>query len=173
MERQTWDHSAVSTERVDAEVVDFAIAAYREEGRWSVSALPSRIATSVESLSAALRQFPGEGGVFGFVGVGDEFFIAVRENAGRLRGFVSDAAAVLDWSLAEELADALDLDVDEEDLEEYVPLGDLRIFADFGMTESDIELVCEEGDLYPDEQVRSIAKRLGFDGELKSALRSR
>ena len=173
MERQTWDHSAVSTERVDSDVVDFAIAAYREEGRWSVSALPSRIATSVESLAAALRQFPGEGGVFGFVGVGDEFFIAVRENSGRLRGFVSDAAAVLDWSLAEELADALDIDMDEEDLEEYVPLGDLRIFADFGITESDIELVCEEGDFYPDEQVRSIAKRLGFDGELKSALRSR
>lgn len=170
----TWDHAPVGAQQVNADSIDFAVAVFREEGRWSVSSLPARLATSPQSLLMALRQLPGEGGVFGFVGIGDECFVALREIAGHARGFVSDAAAVYDWSLADELADELEWDVDDEDdLDEVEPVGDLAIFADFGLDADEVALVCQDDELYPDEQVRSIAKRLGFGVELATALRAR
>ena len=56
----------------------------------------------MDSLISALSRFPGEGGVFGAVTVGDDFFLLVRE-IGRGRWILlSDGAASWDWSLAEE-----------------------------------------------------------------------
>ena len=34
-------------------------------------------------------------------------------------------------------------------------------------------MICEDEEMYPDEQVRAIAKRLGFARELAEALRGR
>jgi len=34
-------------------------------------------------------------------------------------------------------------------------------------------MICQDEELYPDEQVRTIAKRLGFAAELAAALRGR
>jgi putative tRNA adenosine deaminase-associated protein len=147
---------------VDLSEVDFAIAAFREEGRWSVAVLPARIAGSAASLVAALRQFPGEGGTFGFVGVDDEYFVALLQSGSRTRGFISDAIAILDSPGPRELAELMQIDVDDEELEDYIAIGDLSIFADFGLDADAVELVCEDEDLFPDEQVRSIANRLGF-----------
>lgn len=158
---------------MDPNAVDFAVAAFREEGRWTVTALPARMAASAESLIAALRQLPGEGGTFGFVGAADDYFVAVRVSAGQVRGVISDALAILDSPLAEELADVLQVEVDDEELEDYVAIGDLGIFADFGLDADELELVCEDEELYPDEQVRSIANRLGFGAELRLALGAR
>jgi putative tRNA adenosine deaminase-associated protein len=163
----------VSAEPVDPQGVDFAIAAFREEGNWSVAALPARMAASAQSLIAALRQLPGEGGTFAFVGLEDEYFVAIRESAGRTRGFISDAMAILDSPLAEELAEVLQIDVDDDELEDYLAIGDLSIFADFGMDADAVELICEDADLFPDEQVRSIANRVGFGTQLRSAMRTR
>lgn len=158
---------------VDLGEVDFAIAAFREEGRWSVAVLPARIAGSAASLVAALRQFPGEGGTFGFVGVDDEYFVALLQSGSRTRGFISDAIAILDSPWAEELAELMQIDVDDEEIEDYIAIGDLSIFADLGLDADAVELVCEDEDLFPDEQVRSIANRLGFGAELRSVLRDR
>ena len=41
------------------EGIDFAVAAYREEGEWQVVELVHDVLTDVERLSAALRRFPG------------------------------------------------------------------------------------------------------------------
>ena len=34
-------------------------------------------------------------------------------------------------------------------------------------------MICQDEEMYPDEQVRAIAKRLGFARELTAALRTR
>jgi hypothetical protein len=34
-------------------------------------------------------------------------------------------------------------------------------------------MICQDEELYPDEQVRAVAKRLGFAAELATALRGR
>ena len=163
----------MSAEEVTAEVVDFAVAAYREEGRWTVVPLPPHAVTTAEGMVAALRQLPGEGGVFGIVGIADEFFILAHTVREGVRIMISDAAALLDWSLAQEAADLIGLEWDEADIEEFEAAGDVELCADFGLAGAELVMICEDEELYPDEQVRAIAKRLGFATELAEALRGR
>ena len=136
------------------------------------SSLPARVATSMDDLISTLRQLPGEGGVFGLIGVVDEYFIVVRQAAGSSRAMISDGAAILDWALAEEAADVIGLDIDDDDLEDFEPVGDMSIFADFGLGADELGLLCRDEDLYPDQQIKAIAKRLGFSEQLKSVLRA-
>lgn len=152
--------------------VEFAVAAWREEGRWQVSALPAATAADYETLIASLRAYPGEGGVFAFLGLEGDCLVAVRAERGRQRLLVGDGVAILDWDLLDDLADAAGLDVDEDELEEFEPVGDLDMFADFGMTAEDVAMLCEDDDLLPEDLVRSIAKRLGFADQLRTALRT-
>ena len=156
-----------------ADVVDFAVAAYREEGRWTVVPLPPHAVTTAQGFVASLRQLPGEGGVFGIVGVADEFFILAHTVRDGVRLMISDAAALLDWSLAQEAADLIGLEWDEDDIEEFEAAGDVSLCTDFGLDGAELVMICQDEELYPDEQVRAIAKRLGFAKELAAALRSR
>jgi len=141
---------------------------YREEGRWNVAALPARGSTTMENLLDAVRRFPGEGGVMGAVAVGDEFFVIVRESGQGRRLMVSDGASTLDWSLADEAATLIGFD--EDDPEEYEPIGDVGLLEDFGVSADDIVAICQDEDLYPDEQLAAIARRLGFGDQWQSAL---
>jgi putative tRNA adenosine deaminase-associated protein len=104
----------------------------------------------------------------GAVAVGDEFFVIVRESGQGRRLMVSDGASTLDWSLADEAATLLGFD--EDDPEEYEPIGDVGLLADFGVSADDIVAICQDEDLYPDEQLAAIAQRLGFEDQWQSAL---
>jgi len=147
--------------------VDFALALWREEGRWAASALPTRLATSMDSLIAGLRQLPGEGGVWGVVGVvadSDDladFFVVVRQNAQQSRVLLSNAGAQLDWSLAAQAGVLIGLTDDDDEFDDFEPVGDLDMFADFGLDADDLALICEDESLYPDEQILAVAGRLG------------
>lgn len=163
----------MSVEEVTADVVDFAIAAYREEGRWTVVSLPPHAVVTAEGFVASLRQLPGEGGVFGVVAVADEFFILAHTVRDGVRLMISDAAALLDWTLAQEAAELIGLEWDEADIEEFEAAGDVSLCADFGLDGPELIMICEDEEMYPDEQVRAVAKRLGFAGELAAALRGR
>lgn len=141
---------------------------YREEGRWNVAALPARGSTTLDNLLDALRRFPGEGGVMGAVAVGDEFFVLVRESGQGRRLMLSDGASTLDWSLADEAATLIGFD--DDDPEEYEPIGDVELLEDFGVNPDDIVAICQNEDLYPDEQLGAIAERLGFADQWQAAL---
>lgn len=161
---------------MDDDAIDFAIAAWREDGRWSVEALPPRATESLEQVVAALRQLGGEGGALGFVSVAEEFFVAVRAVPdGTTRLLLSDLNAAYDWPLAQEAADALGIEVpeDEEELDVVEPAGDPGFAADLGLHVADVELLCEDADLYPDEQVASLAARLGFGDQFAAVVDSR
>ena len=159
---------------VTAEDIDFAIAAYREEGRWVVVSLPARSAVTAEGFVSSLRQLPGEGGVFGVVSVADEFFILAHTVRDGVRLMISDAMALLDWPIAAEAAEMIGLEWDEADLEEFEAAGDVGLCEDFGLDSTELMMICQDEDIqYPDEQVRVIAKRLGFGAELAAVLRSR
>jgi putative tRNA adenosine deaminase-associated protein len=86
---------------------------------------------------------------------------------------ISDAAALLDWSLAQEAAELIGLEWDEADIEEFEAAGDVSLCVDFGLDGPELMMICQDEELYPDEQVRTIAKRLGFATELAAALRGR
>ena len=158
---------------MDEDEIDFAIAAWREEGRWSVAALPPKSATSLSVFAAALRQLTAEGGAIGFVAVDEEFFLAVRVTPdGSTRVVLSDLNAAYEWSIAEEAAELLEIELpeDEDEIDEVEPVGDLTLFADLGMALDEMELTLGDPHLYPDEQVAAIAARVGFADQLAAAL---
>jgi putative tRNA adenosine deaminase-associated protein len=114
-----------------------------------------------------------DGGALGFLVVDEDFFVAVRmmpDGAARL--LLSDVGAALEFPLAEEVADMLEADLpeDDEELDEVEPVGDISFAADMGMPVSDMELILDDPDLYPDDQVFAIASRLGFEDQLSAAL---
>jgi len=157
--------------RSDATAPDFAVAAYREEGRWVVGTLPPSAAGGLEPLVHALRQQPAEGGAIGLVSVAEDFFVVVRVFGDDELILLSDVTAAQDWPLAREVLDRLDLPMPEGDeLDQVQPAGDLGAFADLGLPPMEIAMICEDPDLYPDEMLGSIASRLGFGEEFERTL---
>ena len=58
----------------------------------------------------------------------------------------------------------------EDDLDQVLPAGEMSIFADLGVDEMDLGALSGDLDLFPDEALASIARRLGFGGTLDRAL---
>jgi putative tRNA adenosine deaminase-associated protein len=142
------------------EGVDFALAVYREEGVWTVQELAHDLLADVETLSAALRRFPGDGGAAGLVAIDEDFFVICRVAGPNIRLLLSDITAAEEWELAESVIEYLNLpEADDED--EVVPAGDLGIFADSGFSAMDMGILLDD-DLYPDEALSEIARKVGF-----------
>lgn len=140
-----------------------AVVVYREDGVWQCGLLPERLTDDLDSMVAALRQQPGEGGSIGLVNVADEFFVALRVRGDDVRLLLSDVTAAVAWDLAREVVRRLDLDLPgEDDLEDVWPAGDLTIFDDLGLDEMELGAVLSDLDAYADEMLNSIASRLGF-----------
>lgn len=146
-----------------ADGIDFAIAAYREEGVWQVANLAHDVLENAESVASALRRFPGDGGALGLIAVDEDFFVMFRVAGPQVRVLMSDVTAALEWELAASALEVLHLPLPEDD--EPAPAGDLNILADMGLPAMDIGLLLDDYDLYPDEMLSDIARRLGF-GEL-------
>jgi putative tRNA adenosine deaminase-associated protein len=144
--------------------VDFALAAYREDGEWQLQEIASPAFESVDSLSHALRRLPGEGGAVGMVAVDEDFFVIVRVEGSSTRVLLSDVTAAEEWELARSAVDFLGLPADDDE-EEQVPAGDLDLLGDLGMHAVDLAVLLDDVELYPDEMLSDIARRLGF-GEL-------
>lgn len=146
------------------EAVDFALAAYREEGVWIVEELADDVIEDVETLSHALRRFPGDGGAVGLVAVDEDFFVIVRVSGPTTRVLLSDITAADEWELAGSAIDFLGLPPPEDE-DPQVPAGDLDLLGDLGMHAMDMGVLLDDVDLYPDEMLSDIARKLGF-GEL-------
>jgi putative tRNA adenosine deaminase-associated protein len=86
--------------------------------------------------------------------------------------FLSDLTASVDWPLARQVLDYLDIPVpeDDDDLDQVFPAGDLSIFADLGIDEMELGALSGDLDMYPYEVLESIARRLGFGQALNRAL---
>ncbi len=156
-------------EQPTEDVVDFAIAAFLEEGERQAVALPPHAANDLDTLLHALRQLPADSGALGFVSVAEDFFVMARVSGPEVRLLLSDVTAATEWPLARAVVDHLGLPVpDEED--EMQPAGDLGIVADLGFPAMDLAVLCDEEDLYPDEMLSDIADRIGFGEAYQSAV---
>ena len=69
----------------------------------------------------------------------------------------------------EELMEIADLPIPEDD-EEPGPVGHLEILADLGMNGMEISALCDDEELFPDEQLEAIAARLGFGDQFSELL---
>jgi putative tRNA adenosine deaminase-associated protein len=148
------------------EEVDFALAAFRADGEWQLQEIASPAYASVDSLSHALRRLPSDVGAVGMVAVDEDFFVLVRVEGTSTRVLLSDVTAAEEWELAQSAVDFLHLPpVDDEDEDEQVPAGDLDLLGDLGMHAIDMGVLLDDVDLYPDEMLSDVARRLGF-GEL-------
>lgn len=147
--------------------VDFVVAAYRDDGDWSVMELPPRLGEDFAGLGEELRRFPSEVGVLGLVSIKDDFFVVVRCSGPQLRVLLSDNTAALDYPLAADVAEALDAP-DPDDDDDVEPVGDLEILADLGLSSVELSLLCDDDDLYPDDVLLDIAQRLGFREQLET-----
>jgi putative tRNA adenosine deaminase-associated protein len=147
-----------------SDAVDFALAAYREEGVWQVQELAHDVLADLDSLVHALRRFPGDGGAIGMVAVDEDFFLVVRVAGARTRVLLSDITAAGEWELADSAVQFLGLP-DPEDEDDQVPAGDLDLLGDLGVAAMDLGVMLDDTDLYPEEILSDVARDLGF-GEL-------
>jgi putative tRNA adenosine deaminase-associated protein len=153
---------------MDAEstgAVDFAVAAYFEEGDWQLSSLPVEAATQLDVLLRSLAQLPSEVGTLGLVSVDEDFFILARVSGGHTRLLLSDVGAATESPLAMAVVEKLKLPPPDDDDDRVQPAGDLGIVADLGLPAMELGAMCDDVDLYPDEVLTDIADRLGFGAE--------
>lgn len=150
---------------------DVAVIVYREDDAWEADILPTALTEDLAGLIQALRQQPSIGGTIGLAAIGDDFFIALRVIGGQVSVFLSDLTAAVDWPIARQVLDYLEIELaDDEDLDQVLPVGDLSIFADLGIDEMDLGMLAGNLDLFPDEALAFIARKLGFGHVLERAL---
>ncbi len=147
-----------------SDAVDFALAAYREEGVWQVAELTHDHVEDVETLAAALRRFPGDHGAVGLVAIDEDFFVVVRVAGQHTRVLLSDVTAAAEWELAASAVEFLNLPMPEDE-DEPEAAGDLDLLGDLGLHAMDLAALLDDEELYPDEMLSDVARRLGF-GEL-------
>src|SRR6478609_10386393 len=153
-------------------VEGFAAAVVREDGKWRCSLLAEELLEDLDGVITALRQVASPGAVFGMLAVDDEFFVLVRPVPGGAALLLSDATAGLDYDVAADVLDLLQVPVpDEDDIDDDPwPEGDLALLADLGVPEQEMQLIVDEVDLYPDEQLTMIAQRCGFGDAFAAVL---
>ena len=149
--------------------VDFAVVAYREEGLWQVATLPPRVAEALDTLVPALRVWPADTGALGLVSVDEDFFVVVRVLGAQVRLLLSDVTAASEWPLARQVLETLELPEPDDD-EEPAPAGDLGIVADLGLSAMDLGVLCDDIELYPDEALGDVARKLGFERQFRAAV---
>ncbi|UGT40310.1 tRNA adenosine deaminase-associated protein [Nocardia yamanashiensis] len=157
------------------DVEGFAVAVVREEANWKVTPLTSAALHSLSEAEDELRALRSSGAVFGLLDIDDEFFIILRPAPTGSRILLSDATAAIDYDIAYEVLEQLNVevpDIDPDDLDDVDPWeeGDLGVLADLGLPEPVLAVILAETDLYPDEQLGMIAQRLGFANEFAAVL---
>ena len=145
----------------NADGVDFALVAYREEGVWQLEELAPEAAGDLDLFVLTLRRYPGDGGSLGLVSVDEDFFLLVRVLGERSKILLSDITAATDWPIAKQAVEELEQPLPDDD-DEQAPAGDLSIVADLGMGAMDMGALLDDVELYPDEMLADIATRLGF-----------
>ena len=141
--------------------VDYALVAFLVDDEWQLQEIASPAYDSVASLAHALRQVAREAGAVGMVAVDEDFFVLVRVLGSSTRVLLSDVTAADEWEIAQSAIDFLGLPPPEDD-DVQVPAGDLDLLGDLGMHAIDMGALLDDVELYPDEMLSDIARRLGF-----------
>ena len=160
----------MSTNSFDNGDLTFAVSAIRTDGRWHLRELPTRATESLPDLIAELRATRAEGPVVGLLCVEDDWSVVLRPVPSGVRILLSDATAALDYDIASEALETLDIDAPTEeeadDSDDPWPEGDFDLLEDLGASEQIMSLIFYDDDLYGAEQVLRVADELGFADEL-------
>ena len=147
--------------------VDFGCIAWHEDGRWNATALAST--RDIGSIIDSLKAQQTNGGAIALIAIEDEFVIIARSLGDQMQMMISDVTYALDYEVAAELIEVLDLEFPEEEDEEQ-PGGDLDLLNDLGVSEMELLTILDDTELYPDEQLEAIANRLGFGEQFNQVI---
>ena len=149
--------------------VDFGCIAWHEDGRWSVNSLAST--RDIGSVIDSIKAQQTNGGAIALIAIEDEFVIIARALGDQMQMMISDVTYALDYEVAAELVEVLDLEFPEEE-DESQPAGDLDLLNDLGVREMELLSILDDTELYPDEQLEAIANRLGFGEQFNQVIES-
>ena len=149
--------------------VDFGCIAWHEDGRWSVNTLTST--RDIGSIIDSIKAQQTNGGAIALIAIEDEFVILARALGDQMQMMISDVTYALDYEVAAELIEVLDLEFPEEE-DESQPGGDLDLLNDLGVSEMELLSILDDTELYPDEQLEAIANRLGFGEQFNQVIES-
>ena len=147
--------------------LDIAVAAWHEDGRWTLDILPDP--TDITQIIRSLKSQQTNGGAIALISIDEEFFILIRVLGSHISLFLSDSSCALDYPVAEEILEIADLPMPEDD-EDASPIGHIEILSDLGMSGMEISALCDDPELFPDEQLEAIANRLGFGDQFAELL---
>ena len=149
--------------------VDFGCIAWHEDGRWDASLLNST--RDIGLIIDALKSQQTNGGAIALIAIEDEFVIIARVLGDEMRMMISDITYALDYEVAAELVEVLDLEFPQEE-DESQPGGDIDLLSDLGVGEMELLAILDDTELYPDEQLEAIANRLGFGEQFNQVIES-
>ena len=138
---------------------DFGVIAWHEDGIWNLSQLTQT--TDIGLIMDQLNAQVTNGGALALISIDEDFFIVIRALGSQMHMMISDVTFALESDLASDLIDMLYLPFPEED-DESQPGGDIDLLSDLGMPAMELEALCDDLELFPDEQIDAIAARLGF-----------
>jgi len=149
--------------------VDFGCIAWHEDGRWDASALNST--RDIGLIIDALKSQQTNGGAIALIAIEDEFVIIGRVLGDQMQMMISDVNYALDYEVAAELVEILDLEFPQEE-DESQPGGDIDLLSDLGVGQMELLAILDDTELYPDEQLEAIANRLGFGEQFNQVIES-
>ena len=149
--------------------VDFGIIAWHEDGRWDATSLI--LTRDIGAIIDSLKAQQTNGGAIALIAIEDEFVIIARALGDQMQMMISDVTYALDYEVAAELIEVLDLEFPEEE-DETQPGGDLDLLNDLGVSEMELLIILDDSELYPDEQLEAIASRLGFGEQFNQVIES-
>ncbi|GAB3625068.1 hypothetical protein GCM10027418_31550 [Mariniluteicoccus endophyticus] len=151
------------------EDIDLVIGVHREDGAAVATPLAKDLANDLDELISQLRRLPADAGALGMVSLADEVFVICRVRGAKVQALLSDGYAANDWPIARDVADFLGEDApdDEDDSE---PLGDLGMLEDLGISEFEMEQICDDLDSDVDELMTRIAEKMGAGDQFRKAL---
>ena len=149
--------------------VDFGCIAWHEDGRWDASALNST--RDIGLIIDALKSQQTNGGAIALIAIEDEFVIIGRVLGDQMQMMISDVTYALDYEVAAELVEILDLEFPQEE-DESQPGGDIDLLSDLGVGQMELLTILDDTELYPDEQLEAIANRLGFGEQFNQVIES-
>ena len=147
--------------------LDIAVAAWHEDGRWTLDILPNP--TDITQIITSLKSQQTNGGAIALISIDEEFFILIRVLGSHISLFLSDSSCAFDYPVAEELLEIAHLPMPEDD-DDANPIGHIEILSDLGMNGMEISALCDDPELFPDEQLEAIANRLGFGDQFSELL---
>ncbi|MPY84871.1 MAG: tRNA adenosine deaminase [Actinophytocola sp.] len=155
---------------VQKPVAGFAVAAVLETGTWRCSELDANALADLDAAITELGKIVTTGAVVALLSVDDEFFVLIRLAPSGTELVLSDAAAALDYDIAADVLDMLRVEMPDEEEDETWAEGDLTMMSDLGLPPEELEMIASDVELYPDDQLRMIARRCGFGDEFDELL---